>query len=159
MLEHGKVIFDRKITSWKWYHDNNTFKVFFHLIVTANYMDAKFENITVKRGQRVSSIAKLSAETGLSEKQVRTAVKHLKETKEVASFSTPKYTVFTIVNYDKYQTMAKGRANEGRTFGEPRANEGQQCNKDNKSNKEKEYKAPFGVKKSGLGRGGGHTNF
>lgn len=160
MLDKGRVWFDRKITKWRWYKDMNTFKLFFHLILTANYQDSDFENITVKRGQRVASIRSLSAETGLSEKQVRTAIKHLKETQEVAHTPTPKYSVFTILNYDLYQQRTHETANEGQTKGKRGANEGQQLNKDKKDKKDKKYKgAPAGAKKSVLGRGGGHTDF
>ena len=160
MIVKGFVKIDRKITKWRWYKDTSTFKIFLHLILTANYEDREFEDIVIKRGQRVASIRSLAAESGLTEKNVRTAIKHLKATGEVASLSTPKYTVFTVVNYEKYQIVANKVANEGRTDGEQAANEGQQCKKDIiKIKKDKEYTAPSGAKKSGLGRGGGHTDF
>lgn len=160
MIVKGFVKIDRKITKWRWYKDTSTFKIFLHLILTANYEDREFEDIVIKRGQRVASIRNLAAESGLTEKNVRTAIKHLKATGEVASLSTPKYTVFTVVNYEKYQIVANKVANEGRTGGEQVANEGQQCKKDIiKIKKDKEYTAPSGAKKSGLGRGGGHTDF
>ena len=160
MIVKGFVKIDRKITKWRWYKDTSTFKIFLHLILTANYEDREFEDIVIKRGQRVASIRSLAAESGLTEKNVRTAIKHLKATGEVASLPTPKYTVFTVVNYEKYQIVANKVANEGRTGGEQVANEGQQCKKDIiKIKKDKEYAAPSGAKKSGLGRGGGHTDF
>ena len=160
MIEKGFVKIDRKITKWRWYKDTSTFKIFLHLILTANYEDREFEDIVIKRGQRVASIRSLAAESGLTEKNVRTAIKHLEATGEVASLPTPKYTVFTVVNYEKYQIVANKVANEGRTGGEQVANEGQQCKKDIiKIKKDKEYTAPSGAKKSGLGRGGGHTDF
>ena len=149
MIVKGFVKIDRKITKWRWYKDTSTFKIFLHLILTANYEDREFEDIVIKRGQRVASIRSLAAESGLTEKNVRTAIKHLKATGEVASLPTPKYTVFTVVNYEKYQIVANKVANEG-----------QQCKKDIiKIKKDKEYTAPSGAKKSGLGRGGGHTDF
>lgn len=160
MIVKGFVKIDRKIIKWRWYKDTSTFKIFLHLILTANYEDREFEDIVIKRGQRVASIRSLAAESGLTEKNVRTAIKHLKATGEVASLPTPKYTVFTVVNYEKYQIVANKVANEGRTGGEQVANEGQQCKKDIiKIKKDKEYTAPSGAKKSGLGRGGGHTDF
>lgn len=103
MLGNGFVKFDRKIANWRWYHDVNTFKLFFHLIITANYEPKPFENITVQRGQRVASYGTLAEETGLSVRNVRTAIRHLILTGEVTSKSTNKYSVFTIVNYDLYQ--------------------------------------------------------
>lgn len=103
MLENGFVKFDRKIANWRWYHDVNTFKLFFHLIITANYEPKPFENITVQRGQRVASYQSLAAETQMSVQNVRTALNHLISTGEVTRQSTSKYTVFTIVNYNMYQ--------------------------------------------------------
>ena len=160
MIVKGFVKIDRKITKWRWYKDTSTFKIFLHLILTANYEDREFEDIVIKRGQRVASIRSLAAESGLTEKNVRTAIKHLKATGEVASLPTPKYTVFTVVNYEKYQIVANKVASEGRTGGEQVANEGQQCKKDIiKIKKDKEYTALSGAKALGLDKGGGHTFF
>ena len=160
MIVKGFVKIDRQITKWRWYKDTSTFKLLLHLILTANYEDREFEDIVIKRGQRVASIRSLAAESGLTEKNVRTAIKHLKATGEVASLPTPKYTVFTVVNYEKYQIVANKVANEGRTGGEQVANEGQQCKKDIiKIKKDKEYTAPSGAKALGLDKGGGHTFF
>lgn len=103
MLENGFVKFDRKIANWRWYHDVNTFKLFFHLIITANYEPKPFENIIVQRGQRVASYQSLATETQMSVQNVRTALNHLISTGEVTRQSTSKYTVFTIVNYNMYQ--------------------------------------------------------
>lgn len=103
MLENGFVKFDRKIANWRWYHDVNTFKLFFHLIITANYEPKPFENITVQRGQRVASYQSLAVETQMSVQNIRTALNHLISTGEVTRQSTSKYTVFTIVNYNMYQ--------------------------------------------------------
>ena len=98
------VKFSRKICKWEWYKNAETFKVFVHLILTANYADGRFEGIEVKRGQRVTSFKKLAEETGLSIRQVRTAVEHLKSTREVTHKAYPKFSLFTVVNYDKYQS-------------------------------------------------------
>ena len=42
----------------------NTFKVFMHLLLTANFSDQKFKGMTIKRGQRVASYESLAKETG-----------------------------------------------------------------------------------------------
>lgn len=103
MLEKGFVKIDRKITSWRWYQDNNTFRVFFHLIITANYEDREFETLTIKRGQKVTSYTSLAAETGLSVQNVRTAINHLKSTGEITVSSHAKFSIITIKNYNQYQ--------------------------------------------------------
>ena len=103
MLEKGFVKIDRKITSWRWYQDNNTFRVFFHLIITANYEDREFETLTIKRGQKVTSYTSLADETGLSVQNVRTAINHLKSTGEITVNSHAKFSIITIKNYNQYQ--------------------------------------------------------
>lgn len=109
--------------------------VFLHLLLTANIRDCDFQNTTVRRGEKVISYANLAAETGLSIKQVRTALKHLKETGEVACRSTNKYTIVTVKNYDKYQKRADTEANNGQSTGIQRTFKGQQS-KNNKEYKE-----------------------
>lgn len=125
MSDTGFVKFHRKITEWEWYSDANTFRVFFHLILTANYEDKKWQGITIKRGQRVSSYEKIAEELKLSIKQVRIAIDKLKRTNDVAIKSTNRYSVFTVVNYNKYQDNGrqngKQRADRGQTDGKQRA--------------------------------------
>lgn len=108
---------DRVILSWRWYTDGNTLRLFIHLLLKANYEAKDWHNITVKRGELITSLGNLSAETGLSVKEVRTALEHLKRTNEVASRSNSKCTVITILNYDKYQGGASQAANEGQAKG------------------------------------------
>lgn len=102
---NGFVKFDRKIKDWGWYTDVNTFKVFFHLVTFANYQDAEFLGVVIKRGQIARSYSTLALETGLTERGVRTALEHLKTTGEVTVNRHPKFSVFTVVNYSKYQDI------------------------------------------------------
>lgn len=144
MLENGFVKFDRKIANWRWYHDVNTFKLFFHLIITANYEPKPFENITVQRGQRVASYQSLAAETQMSVQNVRTALNHLISTGEVTRQSTSKYTVFTIVNYNMYQDNQQTNqqtANKQLTSNQQTANNNGRKIKKDKKDKEI-YAAP-----------------
>ena len=144
MLENGFVKFDRKIANWRWYHDVNTFKLFFHLIITANYEPKPFENITVQRGQRVASYQSLAAETQMSVQNVRTALNHLISTGEVTRQSTSKYTVFTIVNYNMYQDNQQTNqqtANKQLTNNQQTANNNERKIKKDKKDKEI-YAAP-----------------
>lgn len=125
MIDHGFVKINRKILSWEWYKDTVTFKVFIHLILTANISDTKWKGKEIPRGSLLTSVSKLSAETNLSVKQVRTALEHLKRTNEVAIETSPQFTVITIKNYNLYQQRASETANKGQTKGKQGANEGQ----------------------------------
>lgn len=105
MLESGYIKIHRSLLNWEWYSDINTKVVFLHLLLTVNYEDQKWQGITIKRGQRVSSYQKISTELKLSIQSVRTALAHLISTGEVTHETYPKYGVFTVINYDKYQTL------------------------------------------------------
>jgi hypothetical protein len=130
---------DRKILQWGWYTDVNTCKLFIHCLLKANWKPGVFHGVTCERGQFITSLHSLSKETGLSVKAVRTALSHLNETNEVASRSTSKFTVITVINYDLYQSKGKvsgkQRANEGQSKGKQRATI-EEYNKESKEGKE-----------------------
>lgn len=129
MLENGYVKLYRSLLKWEWYDDVNTKVVFLHLLLTVSIEDSKWHGITVKRGSRVSSYPVLAKETGLSVKQLRTAISHLEATGEVARTKYPKYTVFAINNYDAFQSGAGKTAGKGQGKGRVRAGKGQQYKK------------------------------
>lgn len=137
MYDGGFVVLYRSILNWEWYNDANTVRLFIHLILTSNYTSAKWKNRQIDVGQRVTSLSKLSQELNLSIKQIRTSLKHLEKTGEVALETSSQYTLITINNYEKYQSGAsatsrgksRSSANEGQTKGKRGANEGQQYNK------------------------------
>lgn len=113
MLKNGFVIIHRKIVDWEWYKNANTRAVFLHLILTCNHEAKKFMGETINPGERVASYATLASELGMSVRNVRTAINHLKSTSEVTSRTNYQYTVFTVVNYGMYQ--AKRQANRQTT--------------------------------------------
>ena len=144
MLENGFIVLHRKIVNWEWYKDPATRIVFEHLILTANYEEKRFKGEAIHRGQRVASYDTLAKETGLSVRNVRTAIRHLISTNEVTSKATNKYSVFTIVNYDMYQD--KRQANQQSTNNQLTINQQSTNNNETKItkiNKEKQiYAAP-----------------
>lgn len=108
-------------------------------MLAANITPAKFEGFSVARGQVVSSIKHIAEENGLTQKEVRTAIKQLERSNTVAIQSTSKFTIFTICNYEKYQGWANERANKGQPEGKQRANRGQQYKKEKKENKNNSF--------------------
>lgn len=107
MLEGGYIKLPRSFLHWEWYTDGNAWRLLLHLLLTANYEDSKWRGIEVKRGSRVTSVAKLSEETGLTVQQTRTALDKLISTNEITKSTTSKYTVITVKNYDAYQQSNK----------------------------------------------------
>lgn len=93
-----------QVTQWGWYKDGNTFRLFIHLLLKANYDDSVFEGVQIHRGQVVTSLPRLANETGLTVMEIRTAIKHLILTGEITALSYSKFRVITIVKYDDFQS-------------------------------------------------------
>lgn len=125
----GFICLYRQITQWEWYKNPNTFRLFIHLLLMANYADGRFEGEIIKRGEYVTSLPSLADQTSLSIQQARTALDHLKSTGEITDRKTNRYRVITIVNYDRYQM--DNRQNNRPSTGHQQADQ-QQYNKDNK---------------------------
>lgn len=129
MLENGFVKLHRSILKWEWYDDANTFRLFVHLLLSASIEESRWHGDVIKRGELVVSYPSLAKQLKISEKSVRTALAHLKQTGEVAVRKTPKYTVVTVSNYEKFQQAAGKTAGKGQAMGSLRAGNGQQYKK------------------------------
>jgi len=95
---------DRRILSWEWYEEANTFRVFVHLLLNASYKDGYWQGVAVNRGQVVVGRSKLAADLKISEQQARTCIERLISTNEITTKSTNKFTIVTICKYDTYQS-------------------------------------------------------
>ena len=89
-------------TDWEWYETTNVFRLFYHCLLHTNLEDKRYCGKEIKAGQFVSSRARISAETGLTVDQVRTALKKLKDTGYISTKSTNKYTIYTVIGYQEY---------------------------------------------------------
>ena len=89
-------------TDWEWYENTNVFRLFYHCLLHTNLEDKRYCGKEIQAGQFVSSRARISAETGLTVDQVRTALKKLKDTGYISTKSTNKYTIYTVNGYQKY---------------------------------------------------------
>lgn len=133
---------DRNILNWGWYKDQNTKAVFLHLLLTANIREGEFLGVKIHRGEVATSYGHLAKDLDLSIKCVRTAIRHLCWTGEVACRSYAKFTVFSIVSYDKYQAVGHGIWHDkGQATGTQWAREGQQS-KNIRSKEGKKDSAP-----------------
>lgn len=104
MLESNRWIkIHRKILNWGWYTDANTFRVFMHLLLNASWEDTEYKGIKIPRGSLITGRKKISNQLKMTEQQVRTVLDHLKATNEITIKTTNKYSIITIVNYQKYQ--------------------------------------------------------
>ena len=117
----GYIKLHRKITSWEWYDDPAVFRVFIHLLLNANYEDRKWHGIEIRRGEYLTSRAKLAAETKLSEQTIRRALTCLKSTNEITIRTTKRWSLITVENYTKYHRSASQPS--GQPSGQPTANQ------------------------------------
>lgn len=142
----GFIVVYRDILQWEWYTDVNTAHLFIHCILKANHADANWRGIEIQRGSFITSLQKLSTETGLTVKQVRNSLEKLEKTGEVANCSTSKYRIVTIKNYDVYQNEGKQKGKqEGKVRANKRASKGQgegkvRATNNNNNNKNNENK-------------------
>lgn len=102
-IEGGYIKLYRKMTKWQWYSDEVMFRVFMHLLLTANYEPAYWRDVKIERGQTVVSLAKLGATLNYSKDTVLKALKRLEISGEITRRPTARYTIITISNYNEYQ--------------------------------------------------------
>lgn len=131
----GYIQLSREFLNWRWYTNPNTMRVYLHLLMTANFCDAEFETHTIKRGQVITGRKALSAQLKLSERQVRTALEHLKTTNDIAIESTSKYSIITILNYERFASATNKMSYEQPTNGHQPTTNRPQYNKFNNKNK------------------------
>lgn len=105
----------KKMLDWEWYKDLNTFRLFIHCLLKANWKDGEFEGISIPKGSFVTSNKKLIEETGLTNQNVRTSLKKLEKSKNLTIKTTNKFTVISINNFDKYQDTNKQLTNNQQT--------------------------------------------
>lgn len=104
----GYISLYRKMMDWEWYCNIPAKVLYIHLLLKSNYKDNSWEGIEIRRGQCISSVSKLAKETGLTDSQVKTALKNLQKTKEIEIATIAnRYTMITICKYDTYQLNQK----------------------------------------------------
>lgn len=138
----GWVKVYREFTEWEWYSNVNVSRVFFHLLLTANHKETKWQGQIILPGQKITSYENLAAETNLSVKQVRVALDKLKASGAVATKRTNRFTLISVVNWRKYQDEGfpdgtqddKPMAIKGQTEGKQRATNKNEKNDKNEKN-------------------------
>lgn len=119
MADGSYIKLHRKITEWGWYNDINTKVLFLHLLLRANWKSKEWQGIEVERGQLISSYSNLASETGLTVSEVRTALKHLILTGEVAHQPFNKFGLFTVIKYDMYQSVDSQDSSQSTVSSQP----------------------------------------
>lgn len=101
----GYIKLFRSLLEWSWHDDPATLSVFIHLLLLANFADSQWRGVALKPGQVAIGRKALAELTGLSERQVRTALTRLKSTGCVTIEATNKYSLISFVNWGKFQGL------------------------------------------------------
>lgn len=83
----------------------NALALFIYMLLEATHKPIRYGTVDLERGQLVTGRHKLAAELEMSEQSVRTSLDHLIKLEFITSRPTNKYTIYTIVNYSKYQDV------------------------------------------------------
>lgn len=133
--ENEFIKLNRKILKWEWFSDTCTRDVFIYCLLKANWKAGSWHGIEYNRGEFITSLPSISKDLGFSIKNVRTALKHLKQTGEVADRTYTKYRIISINNYDKYQGSGRQSGRQGADKGQTKGRQGA-ADKEDKNNKE-----------------------
>ena len=106
-MAEGWLKLYRKLTEWEWYNHSEMVHLFIHLILKASQTDKTWQGHEIKRGQVVISRPKISAETGISERTIRTCLARLVASGEILIETTNRFSVVTICKYGDYQPVEK----------------------------------------------------
>ena len=99
----GWIKIHRKFLDWQWFEKSEAVHLFIYLLLKANHKDSQWQGIDIKRGQFISSLGKISTDTGISLQSIRTLLNKLEKTNEIELKSTNKFTIVTICKYECYQ--------------------------------------------------------
>ena len=101
----GFIKIHKKMINWQWYKDNNTKSLFIDLLLDANYEDRKVGFLLIKRGQVLTSLKRMSENTGMTYREIRTSLAKLEISGEIDKQTTNRNSIITIKNYDSYQNI------------------------------------------------------
>ena len=125
----GWIKIHRQILKWEWYKNEKVSRVFLHLLLCAAFQPTRFEGLEIQAGQYITTLKRLSEETGLTIGAIRCAMKKLTDSGEISVKTTNKLSLITVVKYRDYQDTDtennKRTTNEQQTNDKPTTNEQQ----------------------------------
>lgn len=140
----GWIKIHRQLLEWEWYDDINVTRLFLHILLKANHKSKNYKGELIQIGEHLTSREILSNETGLTIRQVRTALTKLKTTNEVTIKSSSQGTKIQVVNYEKYQvTTSEVTAKRPATDQQATTNKNVKNEKNKKNKQKKEIVIPY----------------
>lgn len=97
----------RSMLQWEWHDDPITVATWMYCLMRANYETQRWHGQIVEPGQFITSLKHMAKDIGISVRQLRTALNHLKSTHEVTSQATNNATLITVVKWALYQSAGE----------------------------------------------------
>lgn len=125
----GYIKLYRKFKENIFYKNSEAVHLWLHLLFSASFEDSIFyyknTKIERKKGQLITGRKKLSQETGIGESTVFRLLKLFESEHQIEQQKTNKYTIITILSYDKYngnEQQIEQQKNNKRTTDEQQKN-------------------------------------
>lgn len=103
----GWIKLHRRVLKHWIFQDSEYFKFWIYILLDVNHEDKKIlwnkELVEIKRGEKITSLKKLSEEFNCSREKVRRFLELLKNDTMIDIVSNTRYTQITVLNYDSYQ--------------------------------------------------------
>ena len=106
-MSKGFMFLPGEFRKWGWYKNSNMVHMLIHLMYEANYQDGTYMGVTIKRGQLATGRKQLAAETGMTEREVRTCLERLTNDQQIVIQTTNRFSVITVCNYDSWHGLQK----------------------------------------------------
>jgi DNA-binding transcriptional MocR family regulator len=149
-MHRGFAKLYRKLKEWEWYKDGPVKELYIHFLLSANHKDGSYKGQPIPRGSLISGRKSLSAQTSLSEQQIRRAINALESTGYIRSKTTSKSTMFTVIDFDTYNdydAKSNQQTTSETTNKQPSSNQVATTNKNDKNVKNEKnvnnYSAEF----------------
>jgi hypothetical protein len=91
----------------EWHDDPITTAVWVYCLLRANYETARWHGIIIQPGQFVTSLSTMAKDVGITVSQLRTALNHLKMTRQLTRQVASSATLITIENWATYQSAGE----------------------------------------------------
>jgi hypothetical protein len=143
MSRRGYVALHRKFDESPIFKNEKTLKLFVYCLLKATHTDytAVMGNqfVELKPGQFVSGIKIMTRDLDWSEQTFKTVMKNIKKLDFLTSKSTNKFTIYTVVNWEKYQ---QPNQQTNQQPNQPTTNEQPHTRTSNNNNNNKAFKKP-----------------
>ena len=125
-MQEGFVKLPRDIINWRWFADANVLKVYIYLMLNAAFKPTEWKTETLQKGQLITGRKELAQKLKMTESQIRTALSKLQSTGEISIKATNKYSVVTLLKWEKTQGDDYFFANKSPTNNQQAANKSPQ---------------------------------